>query len=79
MGAGVLQKKLKAAGITDIKVFHIAVPDLPTECDIVVSHQSLMERVKQKQSDCYFVEIVDYLNAPEYDQLIKDIQAARSK
>jgi len=79
MGAGVLQKKLKAAGIDDIKVFHVAVPNLPTQCQVIVSHQSLMERVKQKQSGCYFVEITDYLNAPEYEQLINGIKEAREK
>lgn len=79
MGAGVLQKKLKAAGIEDIKVFHVAVSNLPTECQVIVSHRSLMDRVKQKQDGCYCVEIIDYLNAPEYDQLIKNIKEAREK
>ncbi|PWJ48611.1 PTS mannitol transporter subunit IICB [Faecalicatena contorta] len=79
MGAGVLQKKLRAAGIDDIKVFHVAVNNLPAECQVIVSHESLMARVKEKQSGCYFVEIVDYLNAPEYEQLIKDIKEAREK
>jgi len=79
MGAGILQKKLKAAGIEDIKVFHIAVSNLPTECQVIVSHQTLMDRVKQKQPDVYCVEITDYLNAPEYRQLIDDIKTAREQ
>lgn len=78
MGAGILQKKLKAAGIEDIKVFHIAVSNLPTECQVIVSHQTLMDRVKQKQPDVYCVEITDYLNASEYQRLIDDIKAARN-
>lgn len=77
MGAGVLQKKLKAVGIDDIKVFHISIANLPTECQVIVSHQTLMERVKQKQPDAYHVEITDYLNAPEYEELIGKIKAAR--
>ncbi|MPN50723.1 hypothetical protein SDC9_198356 [bioreactor metagenome] len=36
-----------------------------------------MERVKQKQPDAYHVEITDYLNAPEYEELIGKIKAAR--
>lgn len=79
MGAGILQKKLKAAGIEDVKVFHIAVSNLPTKCQVIVSHQTLMDRVKQKQPDAYFVEIVDYLNAPEYEQLIQNIKTAREQ
>lgn len=78
MGAGVLQKKLKTAGIDDIKVFHVAVSNLPAQCQVIVSHQSLMDRVKQKQGGCYYVEIIDYLNAPEYDQLVNDIKKARN-
>lgn len=79
MGAGILQKKLKAAGIEDIKVFHIAVSNLPTKCQVIVSHQTLMDRVKQKQPDAYFVEIIDYLRAPEYDELIQNIKEAREQ
>lgn len=79
MGSSILQKKIKAAGLDDIKVFHVAVTDLPTECQVVVTHQSLMERVKQKQKGCYYVEIIDYLGAPEYDQLIHDIKTAREQ
>jgi len=79
MGAGILQKKLKAAGLNDIKVPHVAVRNLPTECQVIVSHQTLMDRVKQKQPGVYYVEIVDYLNAPEYNELVENIRAAREK
>lgn len=79
MGAGILQKKLKAAGIEDVKVFHVSVSNLPAKCQVIVSHQNLMERVKQKQPDVYCVEIIDYLNAPEYAQLIQNIKEAREQ
>lgn len=79
MGAGILQKKLKAAGLEDIKVFHVAVSNLPAQCQVIVSHQTLMERVRQKQPDVYFVEINDYLNAPEYNKLIEDIKTTREQ
>lgn len=77
MGATALQKKLTKAGITDIKVFHIAVSNLPAECDLIVTHKSLIERVKEKQPNVYHIEIVDYLNAPEYQELIRALKTAK--
>ena len=79
MGAGILQKKLKASGIDDINVFHTSIANLPTKCQVIVAHQTLMERVKEKQPDAYYLEITDYLNAPEYDELINNIKTARGK
>lgn len=78
MGAAVLQKKLKAAGLEEIKVFHVAVNNLPVECQVIVSHQVLMERVKQNQTGVFYVEITDYLNAPEYEALITNIKTSRA-
>jgi PTS system mannitol-specific IIC component len=77
MGASILQKKLKKAGVNDVEVFHISVQNLPAECDIVVTHQSLIERVKEKQPNTYSVEIVDYLNAPQYEELTNKIKDSK--
>lgn len=77
MGASVLQKKINKAGIEGIKVFHISVTNLPTECDVIITHKSLMDRVKEQQPDVYHVEIVDYLNAPEYEILIENLKDAK--
>jgi PTS system mannitol-specific IIC component len=79
MGANVLQKKITKAGIENIKVFHISVSDLPTDCQIIVTHQSLVERVREKQPDAYLISITDYLKAPEYDQLIDKLQVAENQ
>ena len=76
MGATVLQKKLNKAGLSNIKVFHIAINDLPAKCEVIIAHKSLMDRVKEKQPDAYHVEIIDYLNAPEYDELVNKIKNA---
>lgn len=79
MGASVLQKKLKQAGLTDITVTHIAVSELPAQCEVIVTHQSLLDRVKQKQPDVYYVAITDFLNAPEYQQLVDQLANAKNK
>ena len=70
MGASALQKKIKASGREDIKVFHIAINELPVECDLIVTHESLAERVKEKQAKTPIITVKEYLNDPEYDSLV---------
>lgn len=77
MGASILQKKVNKADVGEIEVFHISVSNLPTECDIVITHESLMDRVKEKQPDAYHIAITDYLNAPQYDELINELKNAK--
>lgn len=77
MGASVIAKKLKKAGITDILVEHAAIMNLPQTCDVIVTHKSLGEVVREKQTGMKVYTITDYLNAPEYDELIDNIAEAR--
>lgn len=78
MGASVLQKKLRKAGIEDVEVFHIAIQDLPVSCQMAITHKSLGERAREKMPDAYFLEITDYLNAPEYEELVEKIRLAKT-
>ncbi|MBS6397454.1 MAG: PTS mannitol transporter subunit IICB [Clostridiales bacterium] len=77
MGATVLQKKCKAAGLEDIKVFHIAIENLPTDCQVVVTQELLLDRAKAAQKDAYCIAVTDFINAPQYDELIEKIRKAR--
>ena len=77
MGATVLQKKCKAAGLDDVTVFHIAIENLPTECQVVVTQELLLDRVKDVQKDAYCIAVTDFINAPQYDELIEKIKQAR--
>lgn len=79
MGATVLQKKCKAAGLDDIKVFHIAVENLPTDCQVVVTQELLLDRVKDAQKGAYCIGVTDFINAPQYDELIDQIRQAKGK
>lgn len=79
MGANVLQKKIKKSGIDDISVFHISISNLPVEADIIVTHQSLVERVSEKQPNTYCIAISDYLNDPEYGELVRKLVDSRKK
>lgn len=77
MGASVVARKLKAAGITDVAVPHARVTDLPQRADVIVTHESLAGVVRDRQPDTMLVTISDYLNAPQYDELVRKIAAAR--
>lgn len=77
MGASVISKKLKKLGITEIKVPHAKVADLPLEADVIVTHISLGDIVKEKQPDTLMITIEDYLNAPEYEELVENIRIAK--
>ncbi len=78
MGASVISKKLKKAGITDVEVRHASVMELPKEAELIVTHTALSEVVKEKQPDTMLITIQDYLNAPEYEELVANISKARS-
>ena len=60
-----------------MKVFHIAVENLPTDCQVVVTQELLLDRVKDAQKDAYCIGITDFINAPQYTELIEKIRKAR--
>lgn len=79
MGASILQKKLAAAGISDVKVSHISIANLPIDCQVVVTQDFLLDRAKEAQPNAYYVGITDFINAPQYDELIAKIKEAKNK
>jgi PTS system mannitol-specific IIC component len=70
MGATILRKKFKEAGI-DITVINTAVNELPSDADIVITQRTLTERAKTKLPTAEHISIENFLNSPEYDQLVK--------
>lgn len=77
MGASALQKKIKQAGIDDVKVFHISIGELPTECDLIVTQEALKDRVNDKQPETQCIGITDFLNAPEYQEIVSSLAEAK--
>jgi len=74
MGAGRLRKKIKAAGL-DIEVVNKAIDEIPQDAQIVITHQNLTERAKQKAPQAEHISIQDFLQTPVYDQLVERLQA----
>lgn len=78
MGATMLRNKLKDAGITDIEVVHAPVSEIPKDCQIVVTHHELAHRAVASNPSARVIPIQNFMGAPEYDALVKELVEARS-
>lgn len=73
MGATVLKKKLKEAGLEEIEVIHTPVSSIPKDVQIVVTHEELGERAAHSNPEAQLILIRNFLAAPEYDELVKQL------
>lgn len=78
MGAGRLRKKIKAAGL-DIEVVNKAINEIPADAQIVITHQNLTERAKEKAPQAEHISIQDFLQTPAYEQLVERLTTAESQ
>lgn len=74
MGAGVLSKKVKDAGL-DISVSNLAINHLPTDVDIVITHKDLTERAKQHAPNAHHISLTNFLDSGLYEQLVQSLLA----
>jgi len=74
MGAGRLRKKIEAAGL-DITVVNKAINEIPEDAQIVITHQNLTSRAKEKAPQAEHISIQDFLQTPAYDQLVERLTA----
>jgi len=70
MGAAALRKKFQKAGLDSITVINTAINDIPDDADIVITHKSLTERAVAKAPRAEHISIDNFLNSPEYDNLV---------
>ena len=77
MGATMVRNKLKDAGITDIEVIHFPVGEIPGDCQIVVTHHELSGRAAGRAPQARIIPIKNFMGAPEYDVLVKELLEAR--
>ncbi len=74
MGATVLKKKLQKAGLEGITVIHTPVSSIPSDIEVVVTHQELGERAASSNPNAKLVLITNFLAAPEYDLLVEELK-----
>ncbi|MFQ3546154.1 PTS mannitol transporter subunit IICB [Halobacillus rhizosphaerae] len=73
MGASLLKNKFKKASI-DINVTNMAINDLPSDVDVVITHKDLTERAMQKVPNAYHISVDNFLNSPKYDELVEELK-----
>ena len=79
MGASVLRNKLKKAGITDIKVVNQAIANLDGEADLVITQQQLTDRARSKSPNSIHISVDNFMNAPQYEEVVEMVQSQREE
>ena len=78
MGANKLKRLIKAAGLTNVTVSHCPVDEVPQDVQIVVTQVNLEERVKRSAPPgAQVVPVTNLVNAPEYDQIVEQLQKGK--
>ena len=73
MGASVLRNKFKKAGLTDIEVTNTSISNLPNDADLVITHQDLTDRAKDKLPEANHISVKNFMNSPKYDELVSEL------
>ncbi|WP_146340998.1 PTS mannitol transporter subunit IICBA [Nesterenkonia sp. NBAIMH1] len=77
MGASVLRKKIKEAGIVGVSVSNKAVANLPGDADLVITQQQLTDRARGQEPEAIHVSVDNFMNAPEYDEVVELVRSSR--
>ncbi|MEE6287281.1 PTS mannitol transporter subunit IICBA [Georgenia sp. MJ173] len=74
MGASVLRRKIRAAGFADVTVVNKAITNLTDDVDLVVTHEDLTERARQRTPSAIHVSVDDFMGSPRYDEVVELLQ-----
>jgi len=70
MGASVLRKKIQDAGHGEVSVVNKAISALSDDVDLVVTHQDLTDRARQKAPSAIHVSVDNFMGSPRYDEIV---------
>ncbi|MCW2798150.1 PTS mannitol transporter subunit IICBA [Nocardioides sp.] len=70
MGASVLRRKIRDAGFSDVKVENKAISNLADSYDLVVTHQDLTDRARQRTGSAIHVSVDNFMGSPRYDEIV---------
>ncbi|WP_367651740.1 hypothetical protein [Curtobacterium sp. MCPF17_052] len=74
MGASVLRNKIKKAGIEGVTVVNKAIANLSGDEDLIITQEELTDRAKQKNPNAQHVSVGNFMNAPQYDQVVDQLK-----
>ena len=72
MGAASLAKKLKEKGV-DMKVPHYPVSEVPSDTDVIVTHETLQERARSQAPNAKIYPITNFMGGAQYDEIVADL------
>jgi mannitol PTS system EIICBA or EIICB component len=74
MGASVLRNKLKKAGFEDVNVVNVAIANLEDSYDVVVTHQDLTLRARDRTPSAQHVSVSNFMASPRYDEIVEEVK-----
>jgi PTS system mannitol-specific IIC component len=74
MGASVLRKKIQAAGHPEVTVVNKSIANLADDYDVVVTHQDLTTRARERTPSALHVSVDNFMGSPRYDEIVELIQ-----
>jgi PTS system mannitol-specific IIC component len=74
MGASVLRNKLKKAGFEDVNVVNVAIANLDDSYDLVVTHQDLTLRARDRTPSAQHVSVGNFMASPKYDEIVEEVK-----
>ena len=74
MGASILRNKVKKAGFDDVKVVNVAIANLTDDIDLVVTHQDLTPRARDRTPSAQHVSVDNFMNSPKYDAIVEELK-----
>ncbi|PKH44155.1 PTS system, mannitol-specific IIC component [Nocardioides alpinus] len=77
MGASVLRKKIHDAGHTEVTVVNKAISNLSDDVDLVVTHQDLTDRARQKSPSAQHVSVDNFMGSPRYDEIVTMVEEGK--
>jgi PTS system mannitol-specific IIC component len=75
MGASVLRNKIKAAGHDEVTVTNSSIASLTDTYDLVVVHQDLAMRAREKTPSAQLVTVDNFMGSPRYDEIVESLDA----
>ncbi|HET6857200.1 MAG TPA: PTS mannitol transporter subunit IICBA, partial [Streptomyces sp.] len=70
MGASILRRKVHEAGYSDVTVVNKAIANLGDDHDLVVTHQDLTDRARQRTGSAIHVSVDNFMASPRYDEIV---------
>ena len=77
MGASLLRGKLKAAGMSDVKVTNAAIANLTGNEELIITHSRLSDRAIHMAPNAVHFSVENFMASPKYDEVVALLQSQR--